>query len=222
MTSFCFRELNPHDRYKLLCGVVVPRPIALVTTLNENGAINAAPFSFFNVFSEDPPLVVLGLQHKSDRSPKDTTGNIHRTGQFVIHMVDEALAVTMNDCAIDFPPGESEVEATGLETLPSIDIAVPRLAAAPFALECRRHVALAFGPGRELLVGEVLRLHARDGLIDRARMHVDLDVYQPVGRLFGNLYATQRDTFALARESHPQWLARVKSDDAKTEPVSDK
>ena len=160
------------------------------------------------MFSEDPPLIVLGLQHKADDGPKDTTRNIHRSGQFVVHMVDEALAATMNDCAVDFPSGSSEVEATGLETLPSVDIAVPRLAAAPFALECRQHVALAFGPGRELLVGEVLRLHAREGLVDESRMYVDFDVYRPIGRLFGNLYSTQRETFALARESHAQWLAR--------------
>src|ERR1700730_8989846 len=210
MSGIAFRELDPRDRYKLLCGVVVPRPIALVTTLDENGAVNAAPFSFFNVFSEDPPLVVLGLQHRADLSPKDTTRNIQRNGQFVVHMVDEALAAAMNDCAVDFPSGKSEVEATGLATLPSIDIAVPRLAAAPFALECRQHVALVFGPGRELLVGEVLRLHAREGLIDKDRMHVDFDVYKPVGRLFGNLYAAQRDTFTLPRESHAQWLARVR------------
>jgi flavin reductase (DIM6/NTAB) family NADH-FMN oxidoreductase RutF len=211
MSGISFRDLDPHDRYKLLCGIVVPRPIALVTTLDENGAVNAAPFSFFNVFSEDPPLVVLGLQHKADSSPKDTTRNIHRSGQFVVHMVDEALAAAMNDCAVDFPYGNSEVEATGLATLPSIDVAVPRLAAAPFALECRQHVALAFGPRRELLVGEVLRLHAREGLIDGARMHVDLDVYRPIGRLFGNLYANQRDIFALTRESHAEWLARAKA-----------
>ena len=209
MTGISFRALDPHDRYKLLCGVVVPRPIALVTTCDENGVVNAAPFSFFNVFSEDPPLVVLGLQHKADLAPKDTTRNIHRNGQFVIHLVDEALAAAMNDCAVDFPSGDSEVEATRLATLPSIDIAVPRLADAPFALECRQHVALAFGPERELLVGEVLRLHAREGLIDEARMHVDLDAYRPIGRLFGNLYATQRDRFALSRESHSEWLARV-------------
>ena len=108
MSGISFRELDPHDRYKLLCGVVVPRPIALVTTLDENGKVNAAPFSFFNVFSEDPPLVVLGLQHKADGSPKDTTRNIHRSGQFVVHMVDEALAATMNDCAVDFPSGKAK------------------------------------------------------------------------------------------------------------------
>jgi len=207
--QYAVSDVNHHDRYKILTAFVLPRPIAWVTTLGPTGTVNAAPFSFFNVFSEDPPLVVLGLQHKADLSPKDTTRNIHRSGQFVVHMVDEALAAAMNDCAVDFPSGNSEVEATGLKTLPSIDVAVPRLAAAPFALECRQHVALAFGPGRELLVGEVLRLHAREGLIDQARMHVDFDVYRPIGRLFGNLYAAQRDTFELTRESHAQWLARV-------------
>ena len=209
MSGFPLRDLSPHDRYKLLGGVVVPRPIALVTTLDANGAVNAAPFSFFNLFSEDPPLIVLGLQHKADRTPKDTTRNIHRDGEFVIHMVDEPLASAMNDCAVDFPAGESEVAAAGLATLPSVDVGVPRLAAAPFALECRRTVSLAFGPGRELLVGEVLRVHARDGLVDAASMYVDLAAYRPIGRLFGNLYTYQREAFAMDRESHSQWTARM-------------
>lgn len=203
-----FRDLEPRDRYKLLCGMVVPRPIALVTTLDENGAVNAAPFSFFNVFSESPALVVLGLQHRPDHSPKDTTRNIHRDGEFVVHMVDEALASAMNDCAIDFPAGDSEVAATGLQILPSVDVKVPRLAAAPFALECRRHLVLTFSPDRELLVGEVLRVHAREGLLDGPSMYIDLDAYHPVGRMFGNLYTTQRDRFELKRESHAQWLSR--------------
>jgi flavin reductase (DIM6/NTAB) family NADH-FMN oxidoreductase RutF len=209
MSGISFADLSPLERYKLLCGVVVPRPIALVTTLDENGAVNAAPFSFFNVFSEDPALVVLGLQHKVDRDLKDTTRNIHRDGEFVVHMVDEALAKAMNDCAVDFPPGSSEAAAVGLATLPSVDVRVPRLAAAPFALECRRQVVLSFAAGRELLVGEVLRLHARDGLIDMAKMYIDLAAYRPIGRMFGNLYSYQRDTFAMDRESHAQWSARV-------------
>jgi flavin reductase (DIM6/NTAB) family NADH-FMN oxidoreductase RutF len=208
MSGLSLRDLTRQDRYKLLCAVVIPRPIALVTTLNENGAVNAAPFSFFNVFSEDPPLIVLGLQHKPDRNPKDTTRNIRRDGAFVVHMVDEALASAMNDCAVDFPAGESEVSALGLPTVPSIDIKVPRLAAAPFALECRRSVALAFGPGRELLVGEVLRIHAREGLLDTENMYVDLAAYKPIGRLFGNLYSYQREPFAMDRETYAQWSAR--------------
>jgi flavin reductase (DIM6/NTAB) family NADH-FMN oxidoreductase RutF len=219
MSGISLPDLSPHDRYKLLCAVVTPRPIALVTTLDANGAVNAAPFSFFNVFSEDPPLVVLGLQHKADRTPKDTTRNIHRTGEFVVQMVDEALASAMNDCAIDFPAGDSEVIATGLATLPSVDVKVPRLAAAPFALECRRSVALAFGPGRELLVGEVLRVHAREGLVDVSNMYVDFTVYRPIGRLFGNLYSYQREIFAMDRESHLQWAARMQAGDRAVEPL---
>jgi flavin reductase (DIM6/NTAB) family NADH-FMN oxidoreductase RutF len=218
MSGISFPDLSPHDRYKLLCAVVTPRPIALVTTLDANGAINAAPFSFFNVFSEDPPLIVLGLQHKPDCTPKDTTRNIHRTGEFVVQMVDEALASAMNDCAIDFPAGDSEVIATGLATLPSVNVKVPRLAAAPFALECRRSVALAFGPGRELLVGEVLRVHAREGLVDVSTMYVDFAAHRPIGRLFGNLYSYQREIFAMGRESHSQWAARMQAGDGGAEP----
>src|SRR5258708_29069857 len=209
MSGIPLQDLCAHERYKFLCGVVVPRPMALVTTLDANGAVNAAPFSFFNLFSEDPPLIVLGLQHKADRTPKDTTRNIHRDGEFVIHMVDEPLASAMNDCAVDFPSGESEVAAAGLATLPSVDVRVPRLAAAPFALECKRSVSLAFGPGRELMVGEVLRVHAREGLLDTENMYVDFAAYRPIGRLFGNLYSYQREPFTMVRENHAQWAARL-------------
>src|ERR1700761_3289869 len=213
MSGFALRDLSRHDRYKLLCGVVIPRPIALVTTLDVNGAVNAAPFSFFNVFSGDPPLIVLGLQHKPDHAPKDTTRNIERDGEFVVHMVDGALAAAMNDCAVDFPSGESEVTALGLATLPSVDIKVPRLAAAPFALECKRTVSLAFGPGRQLMVGEVLRVHAREGLLDTKTMYVDFAAYRPIGRLFGNLYSYQREPFTMVRETHAEWLGRLSADD---------
>jgi len=215
MSGIPLQDLSPHERYKLLCGVVVPRPIALVTALDANGAVNAAPFSFFNVFSEDPPLIVLGLQHKADRTPKDTTRNIRRDGEFVVHMVDEALASAMNDCAVDFPAGESEAAAIGLATSPSVDVKVPRLTAAPFALECRRSVALSFAPGRELLVGEVLRIHARPGLVDTANMYIDFAAYRPIGRLFGNLYAYQREPFTMVREDHSQWSSRLRPGDVK-------
>jgi flavin reductase (DIM6/NTAB) family NADH-FMN oxidoreductase RutF len=136
-------------------------------------------------------------------------------------MVDEALASGMNDCAVDFPTGESEVTATGLSTLPSVDVKVPRLAAAPFALECRRSVSLAFGPGRELLVGEVLRVHARDGLVDATNMYVDFAAYRPIGRLFGNLYTYQRESFAMDRESHSQWSARMLAGGGEGKPLED-
>jgi flavin reductase (DIM6/NTAB) family NADH-FMN oxidoreductase RutF len=196
-----FADLEPHERYKLLIATVIPRPIALVTSIDEAGVVNAAPFSFFNVFSEDPPLIVLGLQHKATGSAKDTTRNIARSGVFVVNLVDEALAEAMNVCAIDFPPSESEIDAAGLSLVQGVEVPVPRIAQAPFSLECRKTVSLAFGPHRELLVGEALRLHAREGLVDPERLRVNADAYHPVGRLFGDAYARQRDRFELKRES---------------------
>jgi flavin reductase (DIM6/NTAB) family NADH-FMN oxidoreductase RutF len=206
MDTVSFADLAPYERYKLLCATIVPRPIALVTTLGPDGTVNAAPYSFFNVFSEDPALIVLGLQHKPDHSPKDTTRNIARSGQFVVNLVDEALAEGMNVCAIDFPSDVSEVAVAGLSLKAGIEIPVPHIAEAPFALECRREVSLAFGPQRELLVGEVLRLHARPGLLDGERLRIDTGAYRPVGRLFGDSYARQGDRFTLERPSYADWL----------------
>jgi flavin reductase (DIM6/NTAB) family NADH-FMN oxidoreductase RutF len=206
--SLDFADLEPRQRYKLLCGLVVPRPIALVTTLNPQGLVNAAPFSFFNVFSESPPLIVLGLQHNPDGTPKDTTLNIHVSGEFVVNLVDEALAESMNLTAIDFPPGESEPVIAGLSLVPSVRVKPPRLAATPAAFECRRTVALAFGPQRELLIGEVLGVHVREGIVDRRNLDVDFAALRPVGRLCGNAYARQRDVFELKRITFAEWRAR--------------
>lgn len=205
-----FDELAPRDRYKLLIATIVPRPIALVTTQGLEGVVNAAPFSFFNVFSEDPALIVLGLQHKPDNSAKDTTRNIAETGSFVVHLVDESLADAMNVCAISFPSGVSEVEMAGLTLVPSVQVRVPRIAQAPFALECRRETSLVFGPQRELLIGEVLHLHARAGLLDRATLRIDAYAYAPIGRLHGDVYARQGDRFTLTRETPEAFLDRTR------------
>ncbi|NDV87654.1 flavin reductase family protein [Aurantimonas aggregata] len=194
--------LSAQQRYKLLCAIVIPRPIALVTTLGRDGVTNAAPFSFFNVFSETPPLVILGLQAKPDDTPKDTTRNIRRTGEFVVNLVDEAMAESMNVCAGDFPSDTSEIGPAGLNLSPSAKVAPARITEAPFALECRRHTMLSFGPERDLLVGEVLQVHAREGLLDAGTLHVDIERYRPLGRLFADLYARQRDIITLKRQ-HP-------------------
>lgn len=206
--SVSFPAITPRERYKLLCATIMPRPIALVTTRDAAGIVNAAPFSFFNVFAEEPALVVLGLQHKPGFARKDTTRNITETGVFVVNLVDEALAEAMNVCAIDFPPDVSETEAAGLTLAPGVDVPVPHIAEAPFALECRRTVALAFGPDREIVLGEVVRLHARAGLLDLDRMRIVAEAYRPVGRLFGDGYARQTDRFELTRETYEDWAGR--------------
>lgn len=210
MSAFtaAFADLEPRERYKLLCASVTPRPIALVTTLSSGGVVNAAPFSFFNVFSEDPALIVLGLQHKPGNDPKDTTRNIAAAGAFVVNLVDEALAEAMNICAVDFPPEVSEIEAAGLSLLPGVTITVPRIAEAPFALECRKTVSMAFTPTRELLIGEVVRIHAREGLVDPATLRVSMSDYKPVGRMFGDGYSRQGDRFDMKRGSYAEWLAK--------------
>ena len=205
--SFNFAQLQPAQRYKLLCGLVVPRPIALVTSMSADGVVNAAPFSFFNVFSENPPLLVLGLQHNEDGSPKDTTRNIHLSGEFVVNSVDEAIAEAMNLTATDFPRGEGEPTALGMATMASTLVKPPRLAQAPAAFECRRTVGLAFGPQRELLIGEVLAVHVRDGIVDPATLNVDFAALAPVGRLCGSAYARQRDRFELKRTTYAEWRA---------------
>lgn len=212
MTTFKLADLTPPDRYKLLAGLVVPRPIALITTLSTEGIVNAAPYSFFNVFSEDPPIVVIGLQTKDDQSPKDTTRNVRAVGEFVVNMVDEALAQAMNDCAIDFPPEMGEPSALGMALGASDLVKVPRLAQSPVALECRKVTMMNFGVGRDLLIGEVLALHAREGIIEPATLRTNYEAYLPVGRLTGMGYVRTRERFTLDRESFAAWTkARAES-----------
>lgn len=207
--KFDFATLNPSQRYKLLAGLVVPRPIALITTKSVDGVVNAAPYSFFNVFSEDPAIVVVGLQAKPDLSLKDTTRNVRATGEFVINMVDEALARAMNDCAIDFPSEIGEPKALKLPVADSGTISVPRLADAPVALECRKFTIMNFGIERDLLVGEVLAIQVRDGVVDPQTLRTNYDHYEPVGRIAGSLYTRTNDQFALERDSFDVWKSRT-------------
>ena len=207
---FDLAELSAGDRYKLLGGLVVPRPIALVTTQSPEGRVNAAPFSFFNVFAEEPPLVVLGLGISPVGGAKDTTVNIRDTGEFVINLVDEPMAEAMNLCAIDFPPEISEIEIAGFDLAPSQKVAPPRIAQAPVNLECRRYVTLEVARERNLVIGQVMVAHVRDGLIDPATLRVDRDAYAPIGRLFGGGYVRTRDRFEMPRLTYRQWLERTR------------
>src|SRR5690348_5352929 len=143
--EFDFRQLSAHERYKLMIGTVVPRPIALVTTVDMQGRVNAAPFSFFNCLSHDPPILALGVENKPDMSFKDTAGNIRLTEVFAVNIVSRAIAEAMHVCAIGFPAGVNELAEAGLTAAPSRVIAAPRIAEAPAAFECRRHTTLEIG-----------------------------------------------------------------------------
>jgi len=205
--SFDPSELAQRDRYKLLISLVIPRPIALVTTLSRDGIVNAAPFSFFNMFSESPPLAVLGIQSRPGGELKDTPAHIRDQGSFVINLVDEALGERMNICAIDFPPDVSEIDVAGLTTLPSVKIPVPRIAEAPAALECRHYTTLEVSRERRLVIGEVVYIHVRPGIIDPVRMRVDMKEYRPLARLYGNFYASLGEPFTHERQTFEEWQA---------------
>lgn len=201
-----FEAIEPQNRYKLLVGFVIPRPIALVTTRSPAGVDNAAPFSFFNVFSEDPAMVVLGLQRRPDGTLKDTARNILDTGEFVVNMVDEAIAEAMNLCSVDFPPEKSEPKISGLAIEPSRLVKPGRLADSPVSMECRHIQTIEFKPTRSLVLGEVVWMRARDDVIDSGTLRVRDDAYRPVGRLYAHQYARQRDRFELVRQTYPEWL----------------
>jgi flavin reductase (DIM6/NTAB) family NADH-FMN oxidoreductase RutF len=188
------------ERYKLLIGLVIPRPIAWISTRSENGVANCAPFSFFNVFSEDPPLCVIGINPRSDGAMKHTLKNIRRTKEFVVNLVDEATANAMHISSHEFPEDVSEFEKTGLTPAPAMTVQHPRIAEAAACLECRVERIVEISGTRELVLGEILLVHARDGIIDPTTKRISEELYRPVGRLFANRYCTTRQRFDLPGE----------------------
>lgn len=191
--------LDEQTVYKLLTGLVVPRPIALVTTCDGDGRPNAAPFSFFNALAHDPPIVALGLQARGGRRLKDTAENIRVTGEFTVHVVDEAIAEKMNVCAADVPADVDEIARAGFTPRPGTAVATPRLVEAPAALECRRHVTVELGRARNIVLGEVLAVDVRDDVYDGATGRVDADALAAIGRMAGGDYVTTRSRFSMAR-----------------------
>jgi flavin reductase (DIM6/NTAB) family NADH-FMN oxidoreductase RutF len=196
-----FSDLSRRERYKLLTGLVIPRPIGWISTVSELGVANCAPFSFFNAMSEEPPICIVSISPRvSDGEMKHTLKNIKRSGEFMVNLADEVTANAMHLSSYEYPEEESEFEKAGLTPAPARLISHPRIAEAAASFECRveRHIEL--GPNRELIIGAVLLLHAREGLIDPVSKRVAEDRYWPVGRLFGNRYCTTRQRFELPGE----------------------
>jgi flavin reductase (DIM6/NTAB) family NADH-FMN oxidoreductase RutF len=189
--------LSAHERYKLLIGLVIPRPIAWISTRSENGVANCAPFSFFNVFSEDPPLCVIGINPRKDGAMKHTLKNIRRTREFVVNLVDEATANAMHVSSYEFPEDESEFDKTGLTPAPAATVQHPRIAQAAACLECRLYRLIEVSGTRELVLGEILLVHAREGIIDPQTKRISEAHYRPIGRLFADRYCTTRQRFDL-------------------------
>ena len=206
-THFDFAELTERQKYKILIGTVIPRPIALVTTVNRDGAPNAGPFSFFNVLTHDPAIVAIGVENYADMRFKDTARNIRETGEFTVHICDDAMVEQMEICAIKFGPEVNEIEHAGLHTVPGTAVKSPRILEAPAALECRRYMTLELGPAREIILGQVIGVHVRSDAVNPENHHIDQMKMDAIGRMGGHTYTRTRDQCVHVTMTPEQWLA---------------
>jgi flavin reductase (DIM6/NTAB) family NADH-FMN oxidoreductase RutF len=195
-TEVDFSHITAYQRYKLMASLIVPRPIALVTSVSPKGLVNAAPFSMFNMVGEDPPIVMLSINRTQDGHLKDTAANILANGEFVVHMTDEPMAAQMHHCGEAFASDINELEQVGLTARPSHCVAPPRIVEAPVAFECVLHEKLET-PSRYVFIGRVCWLSAREGLVNTDTWRVNLREYHPVARFGASFYITSRDRFSI-------------------------
>jgi len=199
---------KPNQIYNLLIGLVAPRPIAWITSMNLAGQLNAAPFSAYNYMGIDPPIVAVGVGNRPGPGVvgKDTAHNIRTRGEFVINVVNEALAEAMNITAVDFPPEINELDIAHLATEPSIIVNIPRIAAAPASLECREITTMEIGHSR-IILGQVVAIHVKDEFVDLAGPYIRAEELHAIGRMNGlGAYVKTRDAFiSIPRMTYEDW-----------------
>lgn len=202
-TSLAVAELSSSEAYKLLTGVVVPRPIAWITTQDANGLVNLAPFSSFNYVADTPPMLAVNIGLHDDGCLKDTARNIRESGEFVVNVTSRAALELMNASSARYAPGASEAEALGIELMPSKVVAAPRVAASPVQMECRLSQVVPLGPGvNTLYIGEVIMFHLAQHVYDGR--HVDSVAIDPLARLGGPFYASLGEIIKLKRPIDPE------------------
>ncbi|OES43492.1 flavin reductase family protein [Domibacillus iocasae] len=194
-------QLNERENYKFLTGSIIPRPVAFVTTLSETGVLNAAPFSYFNIVSSNPPMVSVSIQRQKGKM-KDTARNAVAQSAFVVHISDESYVVELNETAKPLSPEESEISLTNLTVINSEKIDVPAVQEAKIRMECVLEQKITLGeteegPSCDLLIGRVVQYHIREELYENGR--IDAKRLAPVSRLAGNFYAKLGDVFELKR-----------------------
>jgi len=209
---FDMSKLDPTDVYKLLVSTVVPRPIAWITVKDVDGSLNAAPFSFFNAMSGNPPVVCFGIGGRGPGDAKDTGNIIRRTGEFVVNLVSDELAEAMNITAIDFDSRIDEFHEAGITAAPSIKVKPPRILEAPVAMECERLVIVDVGIDRSVVLGRVVAMHIKDEFVmDPAKCYIDTPKLNLVGRMHGRgWYTRTTDRFELPRIEVGDWNLRGK------------
>jgi flavin reductase (DIM6/NTAB) family NADH-FMN oxidoreductase RutF len=205
---FDLAAMSKADGYKLLASVILPRPIAWVVSKDAEGTLNAAPFSFFNILSADPPMVAIGFSAAPDRDRKDTLANIRSKGEFVVNLVPEELAQAMNVTATNAPKGMDETQLAALDLVPSEAVDVPRIAGSPVALECSLWQVIEPGGTSSIALAKVVYVHVREtAFADRTRLHIDPSQMRLIGRMHGGGgYCTTKDVFHIDRMGWP--LAR--------------
>jgi flavin reductase (DIM6/NTAB) family NADH-FMN oxidoreductase RutF len=210
--QFDFKKMSAPERYKLLLATVLPRPIAWITTKDASGAINAAPFSFFNVFGNDPATVGVGIGSKAPGQPKDTRANIRANEQFVVNLVPFSLAQEMRVTSIAFPSGVEEPKEAGLSLAPSERVTVPRIAQAPVSMECSFMQEVVLG-SFSLVLGQILLVHVHDeAVIDPARQYIDANKLDLIGRMEGAWYTKTTDRFEMPPIALNDWKSRAAAD----------
>jgi len=207
---FDIDKMAAMDRYELLLGTVVPRPIALVTTISSDGTINAAPYSLFNVMGYDPAVAMIAVLAHPDQRLKDTANNILATKEFVINLVSESLAEAMNITCIDAPVGTNELELARLKTASSIKVSPPRVSESPVAYECRFLTSLSFGSNQAIIVGQIIYAYVEDRFVrDAAHGLIDTPELNLIGGMHGaRWYAKLSDRFAMDRPTWAEWVRR--------------
>lgn len=190
-----FSPLTPPEAYKLMNSLIVPRPIAWVTSMSADGVVNLAPYSTFNIVCYDPPLLGMNVGFRENGTRKDTGRNARDRGELVIHIADDTLLDQLHASSYPHAPGVSEPEVLGLALLPSVDVAVPRLRDAPLAIECRVAQVISFSPKADFVVSQILRVHARDGLLHDHK--IDSADLRPLSRLAGPVYGFLGETVTM-------------------------
>ena len=192
--------LSEKDNYKFLIGSIVPRPIAFVTTLSNEGVINAAPFSFFNIVSSNPPMISVSVQRNKGKR-KDTARNIVELAEFVVHIVDENIVEQVNQTAASLPETASELELTHFTPISSKVVSVPGIKEAKIRMECQLEQVIELGgenqDGCDLIIGKVVQYHIDEHLYDNGKINqIDLNA---ISRLAGNDYAKIGEVFTIER-----------------------
>jgi flavin reductase (DIM6/NTAB) family NADH-FMN oxidoreductase RutF len=217
--QFDIEGMAPADRYELLLGTIVPRPIALITTLGANGGVNAAPYSLFNVMGHDPAVAMVSVLPHPEGRFKDTATNILATKEFVINLVSEAVAEAMNITCIDAPPGMNELELAGLNTAVSLKVKPPRVSESPVAFECRFLTSLSFGPNQLIVAAQIVHAYVEDRFVrNHARGLVDTPQLKLIGAMHGaKWYSKLSGRFAMER---PTWAGWVREGKVNRAPIS--